>query len=413
MATLQNGNSIAKDFDLPLSRWIEIAEEFGQKVRQGLEKDHTEIKCLPSYIFPTMKGIIKGITYVLDLGGSNLRGAVVSLDENGAHFLTPVKTLKMPWLRNVPFPRNDFLAMQADLLKSLDFPQACPLGYCFSFPTEALPNGDATLIQWTKGLQIPETLGENIGGMLTDYIAQHCPEVKITSVCVLNDTVASLFAGLARDKTDACIGLIVGTGTNMASFFPADHVPKIKGVVADHRLIPINLESGNFNAPFLNQWDQKVDSDSDNKGEQLFEKAVSGMYLGWIFKAVFPNSPLDADAGAKGLVEMLNSEQQVPEDHRAVATAIYERSFKLVAAQLAGLIQVLDGYSSIKTVKIVAEGGLFWSKVHPQKAYAQCVQDQLADLRAKMGLGTLKIEFRKLDQANLLGSAMAALSVED
>lgn len=35
-------------------------------------------------------------------------------------------------------------------------------------------------------------------------------------VCAINDTVASLFANLT-DSTDAYIGLIVGTGTNMAT----------------------------------------------------------------------------------------------------------------------------------------------------------------------------------------------------
>ena len=388
----------------------EIAEMFCQRIHEGLAEDPSEIQCLPTHIHLPKKSV-SGIAYVLDLGGSNLRAGVASLDHETVKFLTPIVSGKIPWKRNTPYPREDFLAMQAELLRSLNCPGACPLGYCFSYPVKPIENGDAVLIHWTKGIHVPDTLGQQVGRMLAEYTRQHYPEVEITSTAVINDTVASLFAALTGSRTDACIGLIVGTGTNLASFFPAAHVPKLEQNNKDQENIPINLESGNFNPPFLTQWDEKVDMDSENPGAQLFEKAVSGMYLGRVFKAVFPDSAFTAASGARGLVEMLSSEQNITKAHQLAAMAIYERSAKLVAAQLAGLMKVISSFFAIGTVSIVAEGSLFWSQIKNQKSYAQQVQQQLEELLDMMRLQAVKVEIIKTDQANLVGAAMAALAV--
>jgi hexokinase len=404
--------TILKAFDLTRPQSLEIATDFRQKLMTGLGKENSEIKCLPAYVFPSPGHIPTGISYVLDLGGSNLRAAVVSLEENAVRFLTPVKSMEMPWKRNVTFPKSEFLALQAGLLKSLDFPEACPLGYCFSYPAEALPDGDERLIRWTKGLHVPGTEGEAMGSMLTRYIRLNHPEIKINSFCVINDTVAGLFAGLTEEKTDAYIGLIVGTGTNTAALFSGDQVPKLKLALSSRQRIPINLESGNFIPPFLNPWDQFIDGVSENQGRQKFEKATSGLYLGRLFKAVFPDSDFDSDSGAKGLFRM-RPESDAPEEVLLVAQAIRERSGKLVAAQLAGLIQVLADPSlgeRIETVKIVAEGGLFWSEIHQRKVYAEEVETHLGELLGDLGLPSVKPLFRKINHANLIGAAIGALS---
>ena len=390
---------------------IDIAEAFCHKIHIGLAEENTEIKCLPTFIYPPAHGV-GGTAYAMDLGGSNLRAAVVSIDGNDIRFLSPVKSVEIPWQRNIPFPKETLFSIQAELLRSLDFPDACPLGYCFSYPTTSLANGDATLIRWTKGIHVPEMKGRGVGEMVMAHIRHHHPEVKIPSVCVLNDTVASLFAGLPEEKKDAYMGLIVGTGTNMAAFFPSRQVPKLGKETGCEKMIPINLECGNFAPLFLTKWDQMVDEDSENPKEQLFEKAVGGMYLGRIFKAVFPDSDFNASSGAEGLVEALSEEQGLSPDQQMVAKAIYERSALLVAAQIAGLIKVIGAASSVKTVGIVAEGGLFWSHIRNEQPFAKIVDQQLKDLLEKMNLRSVQVTFNNIHQANLIGAAMAALSIK-
>lgn len=66
-------------------------------------------------------------------------------------------------------------------------------------------------------------IGKYIGNPLLNYLNEK-NKIKFTDIKVLNDTVASLFAGLTDNSYDAYIGLIVGTGTNMATFIPADKI---------------------------------------------------------------------------------------------------------------------------------------------------------------------------------------------
>ena len=58
-------------------------------------------------------------------------------------------------------------------------------------------NRDATLLKWTKGIIVPETEGKPIGHMILDHIQSHYPNIKVSSMSVINDTVAGLFAGYA------------------------------------------------------------------------------------------------------------------------------------------------------------------------------------------------------------------------
>lgn len=99
-----------------------------------------------------------------------------------------------------------------------------------------------------KGVDIREMVGQFVGKPLLDYLNEK-NKIRFTGVKVLNDTIASLFAGLTDKSYDAYIGLIVGTGTNMATFIPSDKITKLDPECHVQGLIPVNLESGNFYPP--------------------------------------------------------------------------------------------------------------------------------------------------------------------
>ncbi len=170
-----------------------------------------------------------------------------------------------------------------------------------SYPTESVPSGDAKLLRWTKGVDIKRDDRRSGREAFTGLSKRKRNKIKFTNIKVLNDTVASLFAGLTDSSYDAYIGLIVGTGTNMATFIPADKIKKLSPSHKVDGLIPVNLESGNFHPPFLTAVDNTVDVISDNPGRQRFEKAVSGMYLGDILKATFPLEEFEEKFDAQNL----------------------------------------------------------------------------------------------------------------
>jgi hexokinase len=175
---------------------------------------------------------------------------------------------------------------------------------------------------------------------------------------------------------------------------------------------PVNLESGNFHPPHLTPMDELVDAQSDNKGYQRFEKAVSGMYLGRVFMAAFPGEKFDENLSAVDLSRMINNPSQYKAEHVEVAYQIYERSAKLVAASLSGLVQSLyTANPKIRKVQVLAEGSLFWSKISTGRPdYDDIVSTNIKLILASLGLPDIDVKIAQMENANLIGAAMAVLS---
>ena len=227
-----------------------IVCSFRDKTEEGLKTENAEIQCIPTFIAPKTTHI-KGKSLVLDLGGTNYRVAIVDFDK-----ATPTVHPNNGWkkdmsiMKSVGYTREELFKELADMIIGIKREEEMPIGYCFSYPAESVPGGDAKLLRWTKGVDIKEMVGEFIGKPLLDYLNER-NKIKFTGIKVVNDTIASLFAGLTDNSYDAYIGLIVGTGTNMATFIPADKIEKLDQSCNAHGLIPVNLESGNFHPPFL------------------------------------------------------------------------------------------------------------------------------------------------------------------
>ena len=337
-------------FALSNQQLLDIANDLRQKIETGLRKDGTEIKCLPTYIHPKKDGI-KGETTVFDLGGTNFRAAVVSVGIETK--ITGLAEKNITEMKTAGFTETDLYNSEAETINKLNIPANSSIGYCFSYPAKPMLNGDAELIVWTKGVNIPGMTGKPIGAPMVKFLNEKLNAGFNGKIAVVNDTITSLFAGLANPGFDAYIGLIVGTGTNMATFFPSDYFPKIAGMEAWSGETPVNLESGNHTPPHLTAFDAKVDEESENKGFQRFEKAIAGMYLGRIFRAVYANDRLDESHDAASLSHMMNHPDEYKSEYVETAFQIYERSAKLVAASLAGLVMNLNSaYPSVKIVHI-------------------------------------------------------------
>jgi hexokinase len=395
-------------FDLNNAQLADIANDLSGKIVTGLQKDGSEIKCLPTYIHPKKDGI-KGNATVFDLGGTNFRVATISVAEKST--ITSMAEKDITEMKKKGFTRDDLFNSQTNVLNQLNVSERTPIGYCFSYPAKSLTDGDAELIKWTKGVGIPQMEGQPIGKPLLKFMNEYSNH-HFTAIKVVNDTITSLFAGLLNPGYDAYIGIIVGTGTNMATFFPSEYIPKIKNMKDWSGDTPVNLESGNFYPPHLTNIDDEVDARSENKGGQRFEKAVSGMYLGRVFAAAFPGEKFDEKLSAVDLTRMINNPSGQKPEHVEVAFHIYERSAKLVAASIAGLVKNLHAADpSAKRVHVLAEGGLFWSQIKTgRSSYAEMVNDHLTKVLKQIDLPETQVTISHLENANLIGAAMAVLS---
>lgn len=164
------------------------------------------------------------------------------------------------------------------------------LGFTFSFPVQQLGINKGKLIRWTKGFDIPDAVGKDVCALLqTEIDRLHLP-VKVAAL--VNDTVGTLMARsyTSTGKHRSILGAIFGTGTNGAYIEKLDKIKKpITGEYekATGEMI-VNTEWGSFdnqlNVLPTTPWDKELDIKSVNPGIQMFEKRISGMFLGEIVR---------------------------------------------------------------------------------------------------------------------------------
>lgn len=168
------------------------------------------------------------------------------------------------------------------------------LGFTFSFPVNQVAINKGTLLRWTKGFDIQEAVGKDVCELLQEEIdALHLP-VKVAAL--VNDTVGTLMARsyTSPGKTPTLIGSIFGTGTNGAYVEKLEKVTKLVSVEGEANydkstgLMIVNTEWGSFDNTLKvlpsTPYDHELDKESVNPGIQMFEKRISGMFLGEILR---------------------------------------------------------------------------------------------------------------------------------
>ena len=168
------------------------------------------------------------------------------------------------------------------------------LGFTFSFPVEQVGINKGRLIRWTKGFDIADAVGEDVCALLQEEIDALSLPVKVAAL--VNDTVGTLMARsyTSPNKTNTLLGAIFGTGTNGAYVEKLDKVTKMAKIASDAAYdkttgeMIINTEWGSFDNQMTvlpdTPYDRELDAESVNPGIQMFEKRVSGMFLGEILR---------------------------------------------------------------------------------------------------------------------------------
>ncbi|MGM9991380.1 MAG: hypothetical protein ACI376_00795 [Candidatus Bruticola sp.] len=383
-------------FQLSQEQLEETAKTLSERINSGLSKDGQEIKAIPAYLAPPQQGI-SGTVLVIDTGGTNVRAAIIKLNADGTHKLVagPVQASIPAGRQGKQISAEEFFDMQASLALQLNPEANLPIGYCFSYAAQSTPEADARLIQWTKDVHIAGVEGNLVGKMLLEALNRQ--GYKTGSVAVLNDTVATLLAGAGANahNFEHYIGLIAGTGTNMAAFVPVSENNKLSRLPWHSQSMAVNLESGNFVPPYLNQFDDKVDKHLDMPGQHRYEKAIAGYYLPFLYaQANDEDETFDPYKGTAQLVKLRDQQRD------ELAEAILNRSADLIAAGLAGLIRVLGSQGR---VCITAEGSRYWAD--------PALAPRVAKLLTALIPPQVTFSIIKVADANLIGSAYAALNI--
>lgn len=229
------------------------------------------------------------------------------------------------------------------------------LGFTFSFPVRQTSIASGTLIKWTKAFSVDDAVGEDVVAELQTAMEKQGVDMRVAAL--INDTVGTLAAGRYNDE-DVVVGVILGTGSNAAYVEEASAIPKLKlegGELPKSGNMVINTEWGNFYSPCLpiTEYDQALDEESLNPGEQIFEKLVSGMYLGEIVRRVLLK--IASQSSILGDVSHTNLKTRFSLRTPDISAMHHDGTpdLRVVAEKLADNLRVRD--TSLDTRKMVVE----------------------------------------------------------
>uniref|UniRef100_A0A803SLI8 Hexokinase-2 n=1 Tax=Anolis carolinensis TaxID=28377 RepID=A0A803SLI8_ANOCA len=161
-----------------------------------------------------------------------------------------------------------------------------PLGFTFSFPCYQTKLDESILVNWTKGFKSSGVEGRDVVSLLRKAIRKR-GDFDIDIVAVVNDTVGTMMT-CGYDDHNCEVGLIVGTGSNACYMEDMRHIDLVEG---DEGRMCINMEWGAFGddgslSDIRTEFDREIDMGSLNPGKQLFEKMISGMYMGELVRII-------------------------------------------------------------------------------------------------------------------------------
>ncbi|CDH49344.1 probable glucokinase [Lichtheimia corymbifera JMRC:FSU:9682] len=283
---------ITEQFTISDDYLQKICDHFIQEMNKGLNTEGHTLAMIPSYVEGRLTGQEKGHFLALDLGGTNLRVVLVTLEGEGKYTTKYSKSRVTEDLKTGPMRAlcdyiaecvDDFLTQEG--LTNSEY--TLYLGYTFSFPVLQSKINRGILKSWTKGFNCSGAVGKDPVMLLQDALLRKNVPVKVSAL--VNDTVGTLLSHAYRNPSTS-IGMILGTGSNGAYIEKMSKIGKWKGGKTTSEEMIINMESGSFDNERVvlpvTPFDNKVDRQSINPNSQIFEKMISGMYLGEIARNV-------------------------------------------------------------------------------------------------------------------------------
>lgn len=420
---LKNNNMYYED--IPFN---ESCNDFVREMEKGLICDEGTLKMLPTYLtidgdIPEYKPVI-----VMDAGGTNFRVAVVTFNDKKQYQISDFNVYPMPG-SDKEISKEEFYDRVVDYIEPV-LNKSDRIGFCFSYPTKALPNKDGIVLQMSKQVKINGIIGDIIGENILKRIKKRGYGDK--KIVILNDTVATLLGGKAfcpEKSFESYMGFILGTGTNTCYIEDCKNIKKITEFNKSKNMI-INMESGGYGKIKRGAIDEEFDKEMIDPNEYLFEKMVSGRYLGpLIFKTIkkaalnnlftkefsYNINSLDS-LNLKDVSDFLNypysnnvlSRCCFDEDDRLtlfyLIDFMIERAAKIIAISLAGTIRkVGKGKNPLRPVCITADGSTFYKLKGFREKLNYYVRE---NINGQMGYF---VEFIKMDNAPVIGAALAGL----
>ncbi|CAM0957444.1 unnamed protein product [Alopecurus aequalis] len=353
---------LREDCATPVAQLDAVAAAMEEEMRAGLQEEgNSKIKMIVSYVDNLPNGSEEGLFYALDLGGTNFRVLRVQLagkdkrvvKRESREVSIPPHLMSGSSVELFGFIASALAKFVADEgYNKLLVGKQRELGFTFSFPVRQTSIASGMLIKWTKAFAVDDAVGEDVVAELRAAMETQGLNMRVSAL--INDTVGTLAAGSYNDE-DVVIGVILGTGSNAAYVEKASEIPKLKGELPKSGNMVINTEWGNFSSSCLpiTEYDEALDEESLNPREQIFEKLISGLYLGDIVRRVLLK--IATQCSIFGDVERtkLRPNFNLRTPHVSAMHHDETPDLRIVAEKLAVSLNIAD--TSLETRKMVVE----------------------------------------------------------
>ncbi|XP_016053914.1 PREDICTED: putative hexokinase HKDC1 [Miniopterus natalensis] len=273
---------------------LDIMTRFQDEMQRGLGKDTNptaSVKMLPTFVRAIPDGSENGEFLSLDLGGSKFRVSKVQVSEDGKQnvqmesqfYPTPNEIIRGNGSELFEYVADclaDFMKTKGLKNKKL------PLGLTFSFPCRQTKLEEGLLLSWTKKFKARGVQDTDVVSCLKKAIRKH-EDIDVDILALVNDTVGTMMT-CAYDDPACEVGVIIGTGTNACYMEDMSNIDLVEG---DEGRMCISTEWGAFGddgalEDIRTEFDRDLDLGSLNPGKQLFEKMISGLYLGELVRLI-------------------------------------------------------------------------------------------------------------------------------
>jgi hexokinase len=412
----------------------EQVDLFLDEMEKGLTEKESSLKMFPTFIHFRNKIASNKPVIALDAGGTNLRSAVITFNDNKEPVIENFRQSLMPGLKS-EVSKDEFFGIIAENIRDI-VDKSDNIGFVFSYPTEIYPDKDGRLIRFSKEIKAKEVEGQFIGENLKLAIRKLGFKAE-KKVVILNDSVASLLSGISafqKRAFESFIGFILGTGSNACYIEKNSNIKnKFSSQFEGNDYQIINIESGNFSKGQRGEIDLSFNSKTLNSGMYTFEKMFSGAYLGGIATEVVRFASKDglfSDAFSKKINDSIILESRdiddflyfPPEDIRLlnliknaketdlvclyyIFDNLVERASIFTSVVLASaIIKSGKGHDPCHPVCITAEGSSFYRL----KNFHARVEFYMREILSQRG--NYYYEIHKVDNATMLGAAAAGLT---
>ncbi len=392
---------------------------FYAEMEKGLLKDNgSSLAMLPTYLAGVTTPPRNSKALAIDLGGTNIRVALVHFDSDGRASFEDFRKFLMP---TQSMEKDEFFDEIAGYA-SYAVEKCDKIGFCFSYPIDAMPDKDARLICFGKKIKVKNAEGVLIGRELKNALSRR----GITGdkqIVMLNDSPALLLGGIAGSGygEEGFAGFILGTGLNTCYFEQTSKIGKLRGSYNEPEML-INLESGQYSGIKQSRADVAVDLKSGTPGEKCLEKMTSGAYLLDIFTETLRiahseriisdelMAKVDRDGLGFGEINLIcenPSESELysltrnPEELRELFTLIYDRTAKLCAINLMALAKRAEKNGALR---IFVDGSTYYKNEILKNRVNYYIDEYII---RKMGID---VKLSGFDDAVITGTAIAALT---